>query len=159
MSHSDPWFDEIYHRMSQKLFNIANQTLKNRSVSEEIVQDVFAVLVMRRAEVEQYENPDGFLIEVLKNKIGNELQKAYRTREEPLEEKHNALAAVEGGGERVADILPKWLSEDERKMLIWRAEEKISFREIARRLGCSEHACHGRMYRLREKFRNFRVEK
>ena len=156
MSHSDPWFDDIYRRNAPKLFKIANYTLRNRSVSEEIVHDVFTVLLARRADVERYENPDGFLIEVLRNRIGNELQKAYRKREEPLEEKHESIAATEPDKERVADILPDWLTEDERKILIWRVEEDIGFREIARRLGCSEHACHGRMYRLKEKFKKYR---
>jgi len=158
MSHSDPWFDEIYRRNAGKLFKIANHTLRNSAISEEIVQDTFAVLLMKRSEVEQYESVEAFLIDVLRNKVGNELQRAYRKREEPLEDKHAAFAAVEGSRECVADILPDWLSDEERKMLIWRAEENLSFREIARRLGCSEHACHGRMYRLREKFKNFRSQ-
>ena len=149
----DPWFDSLYRANSERLFKVAYYVLKNRAVAEELVQDTFMVLLVQREKVEKYEHPEAYLMDVMRKRIGSELQKAFRKREEPLEEKHESIAACEAHRERVEDILPPWLNEQERKILIWRAEDGLSFQEIALRLGCSEHACHARMYRLREKFK------
>lgn len=153
MGRIDPWFDSLYRRNAERLFKVAYYVLKNRAVAEELVQDTFMVLLVQREKVEKYEHPEAYLLDVLRKRIGSELQKASRKREEPLEEWHESIAAQEDSRERIEDILPHWLNEQERQILIWRAEEGLSFREIALRLGCSEHACHARMYRLREKFK------
>lgn len=160
MGGTDPWFDSLYRENAQRLFKVAYHVLKNRAIAEELVQDTFMVLLVHREKVEQYEHPGAYLMDVMRKRIGSELQKAYRKREEPLEEKHTSIAAGEDRRESVGDILPGWLTEQERQILIWRAEDGLSFQEIALRLGCSEHACHARMYRLREKFKKYRnIEK
>ena len=159
MGQTDPWFDSLYRENAQRLFKVAYHVLRNRSVAEELVQDTFMVLLVQREKVEGYEHPEAYLMDVLRKRIGSELQKAYRKREEPLEEKHEAIAAREDRHETVGDLLPDWLSEQERQILIWRVEDGLSFRQIAQRLGCSEHACHAKMYRLREKFKKYRGNK
>lgn len=156
MGKTDPWFDSLYRENAKRLFNVAYHVLKNRAVAEELMHDTFMVLLVHREKVERYEHPEAYLMDVMKKRIGSELQKAYRTREEPLDDKHVADASVVDNHDRVADLLPRWLNEQERQILLWRAEDGLSFQEIARRLGCSEHACHARMYRLREKFKKFR---
>lgn len=147
------WFDELYLNNANKLVKVAEKILRNRSVAEELVQDVFLVLLMKQDEVKRYEHPEAFLWDVLRKRIGNEMQKASYSREEPLEEKHEAIVARDVHEETVQDILPDWLNDQERQILIWRVEDGLSHQEIACRLGCSEHACHGKMYRLREKFK------
>lgn len=155
MGKPDPWFDSLYRNNADKLFKIANYTLHNPSVAEDLVQDTFMILLIKRAEVETYDHPEAFLLDVMRKRIGNELQKAAHKREEPMTDKHKSIAAPETNRERVEDIFPEWLTEQERQILIWRAEDGLSFREIACRLGCSEHACHARMYRLRGKFKKY----
>lgn len=156
MGQTDPWFDSLYRENAQRLFKVAYQILNNRAIAEELVQDTFMVLLVQREKVERYEHPEAYLMDVMRKRIGSELQKAYRKREEPLSEKHASIAAREDHHESVADILPSWLTKQERQFLIWRAEDGLSFQEIARRFGCSEHACHAKMYRLREKFKKYR---
>lgn len=156
---TDPWFDSLYRENAQRLFKVAYRVLKNRAVAEELVHDTFTVLLVQREKVERYEHPEAYLMDVLRKRIGSELQKAYRKREEPLEEKHAAIAAREDGCERVGDLLPGWLNEQERQILLWRVEDGLTFQQIAQQLGCSEHACHAKMYRLREKFKKYRGNK
>ena len=150
MGRTDPWFDSLYRENAQRLFKVAYHVLKNRAVAEELVHDTFMVLLVQREKVEQYKHPEAYLMDVLRKRIGSELQKAYRKREVPLEEKYESISARETGNERLEDLLPGWLTEQERQILLWRARDGLSFQEIARRLGCSEHACHAKMYRLRE---------
>lgn len=149
----DPWFDSIYRNNAQRLFKIANYILHNRSVAEELVQDTFMVLLVHREQVVHYECPEAFLINVLRKRIGTEIQRAAYKCEEPLKTKHDVAAVTEGFEECFEEVLPDWLSEQDRQFLIWRVEEGLSFREISIRMGCTEHACHVRMYRLREKFK------
>ena len=153
MGKIDPWFDSLYRNNAGRLFRVANHILQNRSVAEELVQDTFMVVLVQREKVEKYEYPEAYLMDVLRKRIGSEIQRASYKREEPLEEKHEAIAVAGGLEECLVDILPDWLSEQERQILLWRAEDGLSFREIGLRLGCSEHACHAKMYRLREKFK------
>lgn len=150
---SDPWFDSLYEKYSLRLCNVAATILHNYSVAEELVQDAFLVLLANRHTTETYEHPYAFLLKVLKNLIGSEMQRASYKREEPLDTRHESLAATEICGDRLEDILPDWLSEEERQFLLWRLEDRLSFQEIALRLNTTEHACHARMYRLREKFK------
>ena len=152
----DLWFDELYRKNADKLFRVANHILHNPAVAEELVQDAFMVLLVQREKVEGYQYPEAYLMEVLRKRIGSELQRASYKWEEPLVEEHEEMAAEEAEN-CLEDVLPEWLSEQERQLLIWHVEEGLSFREIGLRLGCSEHACHARMYRLREKFRKSRV--
>ena len=120
---SDPWFDSLYEKYSSKLFAIANSILHNRSVAEELVQDVFLILLANRDTAETFEYPFAYLLKVLKNRIGSEMQRACYKREEPLDAKHESLAAKEFCSERLEDILPDWLNEDERQFLIWRIDD------------------------------------
>lgn len=152
MNGHDPWFDEVYERNAKRLFMLAVQILGSRELAEDLVQDSFMVLLVKRNEIETYEHPDVYLTKVMRNRIGSELQKASRKRVEPLEEKHAPYLAVEDQ-EKLEDILPNWLTAQERQFLIWRAEEGRTMQEIAQMLGCSEHACHAKMYRLRNKLK------
>ena len=149
----DPWFDSLYEENSKKLYRIANTILHNRSLAEELVQDTFTILLVNREKVERYVHPEAFLLNVLKKRIGSEMQRECYRREEPLGDKHLFLAAPEVHTERLEEILPEWLNQEERQLLLWRLEDQLSFQEIALRLNTTEHACHARMYRLREKFK------
>lgn len=153
MGKPDPWFDSLYENNADKLFRAANGMLHDRERAKELVQDTFLVLVVKRESVEKYKYPNAFLWEVMRKRIGNEMQKSSHKLEESLEALPDWVAAAEPTVERVEDILPKWLNQKERQMLIWRLDEKLSWAEIAQRLGISVHACEGRMNRLREKFK------
>lgn len=153
MGKTDPWFDSIYRENAARLFKVANYILRNRALSEELVQDTFMVLLVHREKVEQYERPEAFLMNVLRKRIGSEIQRAAYRMEEPLTEKHEAIAVADGFEDSFEEALPDWLNEQDRQFLILRIEEGHSLREIALRMGCTEHACQVRMYRLREKFR------
>lgn len=153
MGRIDPWFDSIYRNNAGRLFKVANYILHNRAVAEELVQDTFMVLLVHREKVKHYENLEAFLMDVLRKRIGSEIQKAAYRMEEPLGEQHESIAATDGFEESMEDVLPDWLSEEDRQFLILRVEEGLSYREIALRMGCAEITCRVRMHRLREKFR------
>ena len=160
MEHVDPWFDNLYTRYAPTLLKTAYAILGNYAIAEELTHDVFVILLMKRAEIEQYRFPNVWLFQTLHNRIGNEMQRARYTKEVPLEEPHNHYAAAEDFTCRLEDVLPKGLTSEERQFLIWCYEDNLSHEEIAKRLGISVHACHSRLYRLKQKcFRLFQKEK
>lgn len=159
MGKPDPWFDALYDAHAEKLVQIATYALDNRAVAEELVQDTFMILLAQKEKVKTYDHPEAFLRDVLRKRIGNEMQRAYRSREESLEPKHESYLAFEDKTERVEDILPDGLTEQDRQIIIWRAEYELPHEEIAKRLGCSTHACHAKLYRLRNKLKKLQKSK
>lgn len=151
MEHTDPWFDALYTQYALTMFKTAKAILNNSAVAEELVHDVFVILLMKRDEVEHYEHPGAWLFRTLRNRISNEIQRVRYTREVSLDNVQEKYIAVEEANSSLEDVLPKGLSTEERQFLIWYYEENLSHEEIARLLGISVHACHGRLYRLKRK--------
>jgi len=52
-------------------------------------------------------------------------------------------------------VLPAQLNGEERKVLIWRYEQRINYSEMADRLGISEAACRNRVSRAVAKCRKY----
>lgn len=151
MDHTDNWFDALYMKYALTMFKTANAILNNSAVAEELVHDVFVILLMKRSEVENYEHPGAWLFRTLRNRISNEIQRARYTQEVPLSEAHEKYIAGQELEPRLEDALPSGLSKEERQFLIWYYEDDLSHEEIAMRLGISVHACHGRLYRIKRK--------
>src|ERR1700742_4123716 len=62
-------FDEIYRRYSRDLFLRAYQKTGVREVSEDILQDVFTALWVRRSEIEVRGSLGAYLQGMLDNKV------------------------------------------------------------------------------------------
>ena len=127
--------------------------LNNPAVAEEIVQDVFLILLLNRSKVEHYEKLGSWLFRTLYHRIENELQRASHSREVTLGPQHELLVGENREFERLEYVLPSELTPMERQILIWYYEDNLSCAEIAARLYRSEHACHTKLYRAREKCR------
>ena len=150
MEHTDQWFNGLYRRYARSMLRAANVLLGNYAVAEEIVHDVFVILLLKRKEVEQYQSPGVWLFRTLNNRVANEMQRARNTREVPLQEEHAEAVHMEEET-HLADVLPRGLSDMERQFLIWYYEDNLSHEEIAERMKISVHASHGRLYRLKKK--------
>ncbi len=150
VSERDPWFDELYSQYMHLLLKAAIHKLGNRAVAEEIVHDVFILLLLSREKVETYIHPEAWMFQVLNNKVKNELRRAKYRYEVPFDpEQHLSGDTVEPM--KLEFSLPPGLNEQERQFLIWYYEEDLDHEEIARRLGCSVHACHARLSRAKKK--------
>lgn len=153
MDRTDPWFDSLYKKYATKLMNIASIELNNWAVAEELVHEVFVLLLVHRAKVETYKKPGVWLYKVLYNRIGNELRRMSRKREVPLESWHEEMFGDIAVFGKLEDILPSGLSAKDRQILIMFYEEELDCKEISRRLHRSVHACETRLYRARNRCR------
>ena len=80
----------------------------------------------------------------LKNLAANEVRLAENRLTIPLEE---ALLAAAEDGQTLEELLPVRLSAQDRRALLWRMEDQLSYTEMARRLGISETGCRSRVAR------------
>lgn len=151
MEHSPPWFDALYKRHAPNMIKVATGLLDNQAIAEEIVQDVFLILLIRQDQLNKESHLSAWLYRALRNRIGNELQRASNKREVPFTPENEQAAAVNFSLGHLEELLPLDLNGDERQLLIWHYAYGLTLPEISLRLGCSVHACQMRLYRAREK--------
>ncbi|RRB12767.1 RNA polymerase sigma-70 factor [Larkinella knui] len=70
MQHDDPQaFEEIYTRYFLKLSNTAFKRLQDREMTEEIVQELFVNLWLKRHRLPELKNPESYLQTLLRNAV------------------------------------------------------------------------------------------
>jgi RNA polymerase sigma-70 factor (ECF subfamily) len=77
-------FRQLFDHYWNKIYSVALTLTKSTALSEEIVQDVFLKIWLKREQLPSVEKFDGFLFTVAKNHIYNELRK--KTMEQPFVE-------------------------------------------------------------------------
>lgn len=143
----------LYEKEYEKLYHFALLRLKDHHRSEEIVQDTFLAAHIKGDLFKTHENPAGWLMDTLKNKLKHELRAKQRVT--------NLLIKMSGQAENVTympsfegnDIEAK-LAEDERRLLHIVYIEGYSTKEAAKSLGMSYPACRKKLQRLRERLKD-----
>jgi RNA polymerase sigma-70 factor (family 1) len=74
-SGSEYAFTRIYERYQGKIFGVALKFLQSPVLAEEIVQDVFLKIWLKRAELNTIANFDGFLFIIARNLIFDQIKK------------------------------------------------------------------------------------
>ncbi len=146
------WFDTLYTENYERLKKIACRSLGSEAIAEEIVQEAFLILLCKHDEVKVHPNSAGWLVIAVQNLIKNELNRACIRREVAITEEpmdHRYIA-----NEKLEDVLPAGLTEEERDILIWYFDYQLSHKEIAVKLEISEGACRTRLYRAKEHVKN-----
>lgn len=83
---SEEKFAEIYHAFWKKLYAVAYNMLRDKTLAQELVQDVFVKLWLNRSNIRQVENPEAYLHRALRNKIYDHLESVV------CRKKHHKLA-------------------------------------------------------------------
>ena len=66
---SEEKFSEIYQVFWKRLYCVSYNHLRDQSLAQEMVQDVFVKLWLNRKEIRQVENTEAYLLRALRNKI------------------------------------------------------------------------------------------
>lgn len=66
---SDEKFSEIYRVFWKKMYGVAYSHLRDKTLAQEIVQDVFVKVWLNRNDIKQVENTEAYLLRALRNKI------------------------------------------------------------------------------------------
>lgn len=94
---SEKDFAELYKALWKKLYSVAYNHLRDKTLSCEIVQDVFVKLWLNRNTIKQVENMHAYLLTAVRNKIYDHFdsvacrQKHYKVALENFSEESNDL--------------------------------------------------------------------
>ena len=145
MSNLDPWFNKIYEDNFDMLVKVAYYILQDKNILEDIVQSAFAALLFKREQLRNHPNIAGWLVKTVPNLADNEQNKAWRTQEVRFLPDYEP--AANGPQENFISLLPPELTEDQKRVLYYRLEVRLSHEEIAAHLGCSSDASRMRYSR------------
>lgn len=151
-------FHKEYLSLAQALWRIAFYILESEAEAEDAVQEVYARLWQVRDRLDDVRQPKAYAIRMLKNLCLDRMRSAARLSfPEVLPDKDFAPAPDEGidARQRLEKVLEavKSLPERQRKVLVLRTLEDLSFEEIARRTGMKPLTCRVLLSQARTKIR------
>lgn len=149
MSDLDVWFEPIYTANYPRLVKVAYYILWDKDMVEDIVQNAFSALLIKRNQLQNHPNISAWLTRTVRNMADNERTRARYTREIPISPEHEP--ATDGPLPNFLSLLPAELSEGERQILYLHIEVGLSHEEIAARLGCKPEASRMRLCRARQR--------
>ena len=74
----DTWIHKLYQDCAADLFRIARHRLQDEQLAQDIVQEVFLLLLERKKELKHHPNHKGWLIKTMDYKILHALEKQAR---------------------------------------------------------------------------------
>ena len=161
------WTDSIFRAYYRRIKVVAFQLGKNRyhisdpeDWAEDITQDVFLCLTDHIAEKDLMHHPNigGWLMETLKGKIGNYIQKQGNWEitfaEPPLVSKKQMC--YEDKYEDGDSLFPQGMTEKEKLIIYRRICEERSCKEVAKELGISSAGCAMQLHRALKKFKQLK---
>ena len=147
------WIGQLYHENFKPLYRYAKNALNDPSIAEEATQEVFCLACVKSEELSQSNNPQGWLMNTLKNLIRStkrEQAKLKRLVIMSLDEEESDLLATYD--EEDIDILLGDVSplEDFQilKMIVLNG---YSMKEAADEYGISLEACKKRVQRIKKR--------
>lgn len=140
----EPAFAELYNRYWLELYDVAYKRLRNKEQVEDIIQDVFVKLWIRRAEL-QIENPQAYLHTAVRFRVFNYVERdaVHQSFFEPFD----AMAqSPSGADERVLekellDLVQAYIESlpaKRKQIFLMHIKENLSTKEIAERLNISQ---------------------
>ncbi len=146
MLHTENTAIRAIERYSDTLIRIAYTYLKNRSDSEDIVQEVFLKLVEKAPIFTDEEHEKAWLIRVAINLSKNHLKSAWFKRTIPFDDKEYSFTPKEN--EVMSTVLE--LPVKYRSLIFLFYFEKYKITEIADILGKKESTVGSQLYRARK---------
>lgn len=138
-------FNEIYKRFWRMSINTAFQRLKSKEMAEEVVQEVFVSLFIRRASIQLKSSLEAYIRLAIKNRIidafraqksQEQLQIAEANNEEPSPAQPDEALEYKELRDKIKSSTDK-LPEKCREVFLMSRFEHLSHQEISDRTGIS----------------------
>lgn len=153
-------FDALFERYTPRLLNFLTRMVRDRARAEELTQDVFIRVYNAAARYEPRARFSTWVFGIAHNLALNDLDRAHRKRERPLDLVRNAEPRdpEPHADERVAaqqlalaleSALAK-LPERQRSAILLRSEQGLGYQEIGEVLGASVSGVKSLLHRARE---------
>lgn len=166
MSRYDAFFEDICEKYYKDVYKYIVFTLKDREISNDIVQDTFIVVYKNIEKVYKHKNPGGFVFRTAQNLVKNYKKELYKrlTREVNIDEGvtniqdintsiENTLNSEIDEYEYITDIINQ-LSDEKKKLYEMYYVEKKSMKEISESEGIEYTALRMKYVRLRKEIKN-----
>jgi RNA polymerase sigma-70 factor (family 1) len=75
---SEEKFSEIYRALWKKMYGMSYTYVHDKTIAQELVQDVFVKLWLKRSEIKQIEDAEAYLFTCLRNKIYDHFESVAR---------------------------------------------------------------------------------
>jgi RNA polymerase sigma-70 factor (ECF subfamily) len=156
-------FRQLFDHYWNKIYSVALTLTKSTALSEEIVQDVFLKIWLKREQLPSVEKFDGFLFTVAKNHIYNELRK--KTMEQPFVE-HLEQHFLESSAlpeqimvlketKQLIDKAVQQLPDQQRAVFELSRNEGLDYTTIADQLGISRSTVKNHMTKALQFLRQY----
>lgn len=148
------FIETLYIKNASLLFNYANIILSNASLAEEAVQETFVIACIKQHALENSPNPEGWLMNTLKNVCRN-IQKNrnyYLSRILSLNESVLGTTALEFDNLWETNV-QDFISKEDFMILKKIILDGYSYKDLAKELGISLEACKKRAQRAKQRFR------
>lgn len=154
--------ERLYHLHFKKLFIYANATLRDPELAKDVVQDTFHEALRRIDVVAKHENPGGWLMNVVKNKLKEwernrrrnlryllSLDADFPDERNLPEELVSAQPELQSGS--VMEIIEHVLTPEEFRLLKRLVFDRASHQQVAQEFGISVYTSQKRLERIRDK--------
>lgn len=156
-------FRKLFDRSWENIYNVALAFTKSHELSEEIVQDVFLKIWVRRDQLGAVERFDDYLFIIARNHIFNTLRK--KIREQPFTEELKNYFLVTGDSpegrllykesEQLVQRALEQLPPQQQKVWILSRQQGLSQEEIAIALQISRHTVKSHMSKALQSIRDY----
>ncbi|MCP4006471.1 MAG: sigma-70 family RNA polymerase sigma factor [bacterium] len=154
-------FEQLFRSYTPRLMAFLLRMVKDRGRAEELTQDVFVRVYQAAERYEPRAKFSTWLFGIAHNLALNDLARAYRKRERPLEDAHsettadrNPDASEQLEARRMTEALEAAigeLPERQRSALMLRTVQGLGYEEIGTVLGASVSSVKSLLHRAREK--------
>lgn len=144
-------FDELYRRYERRLFGYLRRLVDERSLAEDLFQDVFFTVLNDRTYDPQRGRFGGWLFTVARNRCEAE-RRRKKVREDKTPAAQPAAAADVDAATRVRAAMAD-LPEAQRHLLMLKQVGELTYREIASMLGVAEGTIKSRVHAATRAFR------
>jgi RNA polymerase sigma-70 factor (ECF subfamily) len=150
------FFEAAIWPLRGRLYRLVFSWTKDRSLSEDLLQNVFTKTVERQEELQRHPNLSGWLVKSLKNEALMHYRKSTRTEglsgNEEIPQSENRSLEIQEEHQllfRVIDQLP----QKQKEIFILREVEELSYEEIALQLEISLEQVKITLHRARKRVR------
>ena len=153
-------FEQLYKRFTPPLISFLVRMVRDAARAEELAQDVFLRIYQARDRYEPRAKFSTYLFGIASNLALNDLDRAHRKRERPLETMPGSAEPIDDRpgladeiearltGEKIERALAA-LPARQRAALLMRSSHGLSYAEIADELGASESSVKSLLHRAR----------
>jgi RNA polymerase sigma-70 factor (ECF subfamily) len=152
-------FNRDYLPLAPSLYRIAFYILEDQSEAEDAVQELFLKLWESGGALDHISNPKAYCIRVLRNLCLDRIRRAVHLefpRELPDEDFAPAPDDIIDARRRLENVLEavKSLPERQRKVLVLRTVDGLSYEEIAAQTGINYLTCRVLLSQARSKLKS-----